>query len=357
MFKIFKNFKAKEWTLLAISVCFIVLQVWLDLKLPDYMSEITMLVQTPGSQMNEIIQAGSKMVLCALGSLVSSITVAGLAARIASNLSSRLRGKLFDKVQSFSMKEINNFSTDSLITRSTNDITQVQTFIVMGLQMLIKAPIMAVWAICKINSKSWQWTTATAVAVLVLIIVVGICMVLTLPKMRKLQGLTDNINRVTRENLTGIRVVRAYNAESYEEKKFAKANDELTNTSIFTNSMMSIMMPVISLILSGLSLAIYWIGAYLINGAELASRMTLFSDMVVFSSYAVQVVMSFMMLIMVFILMPRAAVAAKRINEVLDTQLSLDDGNLSAAPFNQAGEVEFKNVSFKYPDASEYVLK
>lgn len=214
MFKIFKNFKAKEWTLLAISVCFIVLQVWLDLKLPDYMSEITMLVQTPGSQMNEIIQAGSKMVLCALGSLVSSITVAGLAARIASNLSSRLRGKLFDKVQSFSMKEINNFSTDSLITRSTNDITQVQTFIVMGLQMLIKAPIMAVWAICKINSKSWQWTTATAVAVLVLIIVVGICMVLTLPKMRKLQGLTDNINRVTRENLTGIRVVRAYNAES-----------------------------------------------------------------------------------------------------------------------------------------------
>ena len=227
----------------------------------------------------------------------------------------------------------------------------------MGLQMLIKAPIMAVWAICKINSKSWQWTTATAVAVLVLIIVVGICMVLTLPKMRKLQGLTDNINRVTRENLTGIRVVRAYNAESYEEKKFAKANDELTNTSIFTNSMMSIMMPVISLILSGLSLAIYWIGAYLINGAELASRMTLFSDMVVFSSYAVQVVMSFMMLIMVFILMPRAAVAAKRINEVLDTQLSLDDGNLSAAPFNQAGEVEFKNVSFKYPDASEYVLK
>ena len=357
MFKIFKNFKAKEWLIFGISFCFVILQVWLDLKLPDYMSEITMLVQTPGSEMSEIIKAGSWMILCALGSLVASVIVAGLAAKISSELSGRLRGQLFDKVQSFSMKEINNFSTDSLITRSTNDITQIQTFIVMGLQMLIKAPVMAIWAILKINGKSFEWTAATAIAVLVLVVVVGICIAMTLPKMRKLQKLTDNINRVTRENLTGIRVVRAYNAEDYEEKKFKAANDELTNTSIFTTSMMSIMMPIISLVMSGLSLAIYWIGAVLIDAAELTSKMTLFSDMIVFSSYAMQVVMGFMMLIMVFILMPRATVAAKRINEVLDTKLSLEDGKVEKAPLNQAGEIEFKNVSFKYPDASDYVLK
>ena len=357
MFKIFKNFKAKEWLIFGISFCFVILQVWLDLKLPDYMSEITMLVQTPGSEMSEIIKAGSWMILCALGSLVASVIVAGLAAKISSELSGRLRGQLFDKVQSFSMKEINNFSTDSLITRSTNDITQIQTFIVMGLQMLIKAPVMAIWAILKINGKSFEWTAATAIAVLVLVVVVGICIAMTLPKMRKLQKLTDNINRVTRENLTGIRVVRAYNAEDYEEKKFKAANDELTNTSIFTTSMMSIMMPIISLVMSGLSLAIYWIGAVLIDAAELTSKMTLFSDMIVFSSYAMQVVMGFMMLIMVFILMPRATVAAKRINEVLDTKLSLEDGKVEKAPLKQAGEIEFKNVSFKYPDASDYVLK
>lgn len=357
MFKIFKNFKAKEWLIFCISFCFVILQVWLDLKLPDYMSEITMLVQTPGSEMSEIIKAGSWMILCALGSLVASVIVAGLAAKISSELSGRLRGQLFDKVQSFSMKEINNFSTDSLITRSTNDITQIQTFIVMGLQMLIKAPVMAIWAILKINGKSFEWTAATAIAVLVLVVVVGICIATTLPKMRKLQKLTDNINRVTRENLTGIRVVRAYNAEDYEEEKFKVANDELTSTSIFTTSMMSIMMPIISLVMSGLSLAIYWLGAVLIDAAELTSKMTLFSDMIVFSSYAMQVVMGFMMLIMVFILMPRATVAAKRINEVLDTKLSLEDGKVEKAPLKQAGEIEFKNVSFKYPDASDYVLK
>ncbi|MBE6023401.1 MAG: ABC transporter ATP-binding protein [Cellulosilyticum sp.] len=357
MIKILKNFKSKEWLIFGISVCFVMLQVWLDLKLPDYMSKITMLVQTPGSQMSEILSAGGWMLLCALGSLLSSITVAGLAAKMASNLSSRLRGQLFDKVQSFSMKEINNFSTDSLITRSTNDITQIQMFVVMGLQMLIKAPIMAIWAICKISGKSWQWSAATGGAVLVLVVVVGVCMVLAIPRMRKLQSLTDNINRVTRENLTGIRVVRAYNAENYEETKFAKANKELTNTSIFTNSTMSIMMPSVTLILNGLSLAIYWIGAVLINNAALPDKMGLFSDMIVFSSYAVQVVMAFMILIMVFILMPRAAVAAKRVNEVLETPLSLEDGQLEKAPQDVKGEVEFKNVSFKYPDANDYVLK
>lgn len=357
MIKILKNFKAKEWLILLISVMFIMCQVWLDLKLPDYMSEITKLVQTPGSEMSEIAKSGGFMLLCAFGSLISSVTVACLAAKVATELSARLRGKVFDRVQSFSMKEINNFSTDSLITRTTNDITQVQTFIVMGLQMLIKAPILAIWAIFKITNKSWQWSAATGVAVLVLLVVVITCMVLALPKMRKMQRLTDNINRVTRENLTGIRVVRAYNAEAYETDKFAKANDELTNTSIFTNSVLSIMMPSISLILNGLSLAIYWIGAVLINQAAVESKLGLFSDMIVFSSYAVQVVMAFMMLIMIFILMPRASVAAKRINEVLDTKLSLDDGKIEKAPIAEAGEVEFKNVSFKYPDAAEYALQ
>ena len=357
MIKILKNFKAKEWLILLISVMFIMCQVWLDLKLPDYMSEITKLVQTPGSEISEIAKSGGFMLLCAFGSLISSVTVACLAAKVATELSARLRGKVFDRVQSFSMKEINNFSTDSLITRTTNDITQVQTFIVMGLQMLIKAPILAIWAIFKITNKSWQWSAATGVAVLVLLVVVITCMVLALPKMRKMQRLTDNINRVTRENLTGIRVVRAYNAEAYETDKFAKANDELTNTSIFTNSVLSIMMPSISLILNGLSLAIYWIGAVLINQAAVESKLGLFSDMIVFSSYAVQVVMAFMMLIMIFILMPRASVAAKRINEVLDTKLSLDDGKIEKAPIAEAGEVEFKNVSFKYPDAAEYALQ
>lgn len=357
MFKILKNFKAREWLILGISIIFVMLQVWLDLKLPDYMSEITMLVQMPGSEMNEIIKAGSWMIACALGSLGASIVVAGLAAKMASNLSSRLRGQIFDKVQSFSMKEINNFSTDSLITRSTNDISQIQTFIVMGLQMLIKAPVTAVWAILKINGKSFEWTLATGVAVLVLIVVVGICIAIGIPKMKRLQSLTDNLNRVTRENLTGIRVVRAYNAESYEEKKFEKANTELTNTSIFTHSMMSIMMPTVLMIMNGLSLAIYWIGAILINAADMTSKMTLFSDMIVFSSYAMQVIMAFMMLIAVFILMPRATVAAKRVNEVLETKLDLEDGTVEKAPLNEMGQVEFKNVSFKYPDASDYVLK
>lgn len=357
MLKIFKNLKAKEWMLFGISLMFVVTQVWLDLKLPDYMSDITMLIQMPGSEMSEILKAGGWMMLCALGSLLASVAVAGLAAKIASNFSARVRGRVFDKVQSFSMEEMNKFSTDSLIIRSTNDITQVQTFIVMGLQMLIKAPIMAVWAVLKITGKSWQWSAATGTAVLVLVVVVGVCILITLPKFKKLQSLTDQLNRVTRENLTGIRVVRAYNAERYEEEKFEKANAELTHTNLFTNRMMSVMMPIITLVMNGLSLAIYWIGAVLIESADITAKMELFSDMVVFSSYAIQVVMAFMMLIMVFILLPRASVAAKRINEVLDTELSLNDGKVTEPVLNEAGKIEFKNVSFKYPGASDYALK
>lgn len=357
MVTILKYLKPKEWALIGISILFIVTQVWLDLELPGYMSEITRLVQIPGSGMSEIIAAGGWMLLCALGSLATSIIVAGIAAKIAANFSSRLRSKLFDKVQSFSMEEINNFSTASLITRSTNDITQVQMLIVIGLQLLVKAPILAVWAMLKITGKSWQWSLATGVAIGVLILIVGIVIVLVLPKFQKLQQLTDNLNRVARENLTGLRVIRAYNAESYQEDKFSVANSELTRTNLFANNVLSMMMPSISLIMSGLSLAIYWIGAILIQNANGTAKMGLFSDMIVFSSYAMQVVMAFMMLIMIFILMPRAHVSAKRINEVLDTKPSLENGSLTSSRANRLGEVEFKNVSFKYPDAEEYVIK
>ena len=357
MLKIFKNFKGKEWILLIISIAFVVSQVWLDLKLPDYMSEITQLVQTPGSEMSEILTSGGWMLLCALGSLVASIIVAALAAKIAANLSARLRFKMFDKVQSFSMEEINNYSTASLITRSTNDINQIQTFIVMGLQALIKAPILAVWAILKIVGRNWQLSLTVAGEVVVLILIVGTCIVLALPKFTKLQQLTDNLNRVSRENLSGISVTRAYNAEKYQEDKFEVANNDLTKVNLFTNRVMAVLMPSITFIMSGVSLAIYWVGAVLIQNANITEKMGLFSDVIVFSSYAIQVIMAFMMLVMVFIIMPRATVAAKRINEVLDTEITIKNGTNTQSPIGVLGQVEFKNVSFKYPDADDYVIK
>lgn len=357
MFKILKNLKAKEWILFAISLVFIISQVWLDLKLPDYMSEITQLVQIPGSEMKDILEAGGYMLLCALGSLVTSFLTAAIAAKIAANFSSRLRSRLFNKVQSFSMEEINNFSTASLVTRTTNDVTQVQMFIVMGLQMLVKAPILAGWAIMKIMDKSWQWTTATAVAVVVLLVIVILCVVIALPRFKRIQQLTDNLNRIARENVSGLRVIRAYNAEKYQEEKFKEANTNLTNNNLFTNSVLAFLMPSISFIMSGLSLSIYWIGAILINDADLPSRMNLFSDMIVFSSYAMQVVMAFMMLVMIFILMPRATVSAKRINEVLDTLPLIKNGTMTQSSVGLSGEIEFKNVSFKYTDGEDYVLE
>lgn len=357
MLKIFKNFKAKEWILFSISIIFVVSQVWLDLKLPDYMSEITKLVQTPGSEMKEILSSGGWMLLCALGSLVASIIVAALAAKMASNFSARIRFRLFDKVQSFSMEEINNYSTASLITRSTNDVTQVQMFIVMGLQVLVKAPILAVWAICKILGRNWEVSLVTGGAVVLLMIIVGTCIVLALPKFTRLQKLTDNLNRVSRENISGIAVTRAYNAEKYQEDKFETANSELTSVNLFANRVMATLMPSISFIMSGVSLAIYWVGAVLIQNADITEKMTLFSDVIVFSSYAMQVIMAFMMLVMVFIMLPRATVAAKRINEVLDTKVTIKNGTSTQSPIGVLGEVEFKNVSFKYPDADDYVIK
>ncbi|MFK4416590.1 ATP-binding cassette subfamily B multidrug efflux pump [Bacillus sp. RC251] len=357
MLKIFKYLKKKEWMLIVTSIVFIAGQVWLDLKLPDFMSEITTLVQTKGSGTSEIWAAGGKMLLCALGSMILSVIVGYFAARVATSLSKELRKGVFDKTLSFSMEEINGFSTASLITRSTNDITQIQQTVAMGLQVMIKAPILAVWAILKITGKSWQWSAATGVAVVVLLVMIGSIIIFVLPKFKVVQKMTDNLNRVTREGLTGIRVVHAYNAQEYQEEKFEKANKDLTDTNLLVNRLMAIMQPGMSLIMSGLTLSIYWIGAHLIMNAGGMDRISLFSDMVVFSSYAMQVVMAFMLLAMTFIMLPRASVSAARINEVLDTPETITDGERQSSPKGIDGEIELRNVSFKYPDAGEYVLE
>lgn len=356
MIRILKNLGKREWMLACVSLAFVVAQVWLDLRLPDYMKEITALVTAEGSVMSDILMAGGKMLLCAFGSLLSAVVVAICASKIAANFSATVREKLFDKVQSFSMEEIGRFSTASLITRSTNDVTQVQMLIVMGLQVMIKAPIMAVWAIIKISDKSWQWTMSTGIAVVVLLVLVIAAVALALPKFKALQALTDDLNRVTRENLSGINVVRAYNAEEYQENKFEEVNERLTRTHLFTSKVMSGLMPGIMLVMNGLSLGIYWIGAFLIDRADMMEKMGLFSDMVVFSSYAMQVVMAFMMLVMIFIMLPRASVAAKRILEVLETNTAILDGDRAEGEKGVKGEVCFRNVSFRYPDAEENVL-
>lgn len=356
MIQILKNLRKKDWCYACAGLVFIITQVWLDLKLPDYMSSITQMVQTPNSEMVDILVAGGYMVLCALGSLAASFIVGLFASRIAAGLSMRLRDKIYDKTMSFSMEEINMFSTSSLITRTTNDITQIQTFVAMGCQAIIKAPITAVWAVAKIAGKSWQWTAVTSVAVIVLVAMLSIIITLTTPRFKIMQRLTDRLNQVTRENLTGIRVVRAYNAEDYQLKKFEKANKEITTTNMFTNRVMSIMQPGMTLIMSGVTLSIYWVGVYMIEAASLSQKLVLFSDMVVFTSYAVQVIMSFMLLTMVFIILPRASVSAQRINEVLNTDSKILDGALTESTIDRRGEVEFRHVSFQYPGAEEYVL-
>lgn len=357
MIKILKNLTGKEWALTAISLGLIVLQVWLDLTLPEFMGKITELVQTPDSKMSEILLAGGKMLLLTLGSVAVSVIIAGLAARIAANLSFKLRTDLFQKVQSFTMQEINNYSIPSLITRTTNDITQVQMLVVIGLQILIKSPILAVWAIVKIMGKSWQWSLATGIAVVALIAVSVIMIVLVIPKFRALQQETDALSRVSRENLTGLRVVRAYNAEGYQEDKFEKTNDAFTRTNLFSYRLMAALMPSVELIMNGLTLSVYWIGAVLISSATVAERLTLFSDMMVFSSYAIQLLLAFMMLVIVLILIPRASVSASRICEVLETEPTIQDGTIDELHKTARGEVEFRNVSFKYPDAEDYVLQ
>jgi ATP-binding cassette subfamily B protein len=356
MIKLLKNLGKKEW-LLSI-ICFILIfgQVWLELKMPDYMSEITVLVQTEGSQMSDIIENGVYMLLCAFGSLFSAIIVGYLVSNISATFSMNVRDKLFDKVEKLAMNEIKKFSTSSLITRTTNDITQIQMVVSMGLQLMIKAPITAIWAITKILNKSWQWSAITALGIVILIAVIVAIMIIVMPRFKKVQKLIDKINGITRENLTGIRVVRAFNAEKYQEEKFEETNENLTKQQLFNQKAFSILSPIMYLVMYFLSLGIYFIGAYLIRDAGMADKIGLFGDMIVFSSYAMQVIMAFLMLAMIFMMIPRAGVSAERINEVLDTDITIKDGKMTEDKTSEKGTIEFKNVSFKYPDGDENVL-
>lgn len=355
MIKLFRYLRKKDWLFVCISLCFIVFQVWLDLRLPDYMAEITRLIQTPDSALSSVVWAGMKMLSCAILSMAAMFVVGYFVAQVAAGLSKRLREAVYDKVISFSMEEMGKFSTASLITRSTNDISQVQMVIAIGLQASVRAPIMAVWAITKIINKNLMWSAATGVAIAFLLVLIAVIFVLVVPGFQKMQTLTDNINRVARENLSGVRVVRAYNAEKYQEDKFEEANEELTSVNLFNQKIMALMSPVMTLISSGLTLSIYWIGVYLIDKAALQDKITLFSDMIVFSSYAMQVIMSFMMLTFTFIILPRAIVSSKRINEVLDTKNRIMDGE-GCENTSETGTVEFRNVSFHYPDAADDII-
>ncbi|MDR0838093.1 MAG: ABC transporter ATP-binding protein/permease [Oscillospiraceae bacterium] len=358
MRKILKRLQGRELGMIAVSLVFIILQVYLDLKLPDYMSEITRLVQTPGSAVGDVWWAGLKMLLITLASAGTSVVVGYFASHVSASFSYRLRGEVFGRVTTFSMEEMNGFSTASLITRTTNDITQIQMIIAMGLQVLIKAPILAVWAMLKISRITWQWTTLTAVAVVALLAIVCAVMAYAMPRFRKIQTLTDNINRITRETLTGLRVVRAYNAESYQEARFEEANEDITSNNLSAHRAMTVFNPGMQLVISGMSIGIYWIGAYLIEAAgQLESKIALFSDMIVFSSYAMQMLMAFMMLTMVFIMAPRVIVSIRRVNEVLDTEPKINDGPGAVSDPAVTGEVEFRNVSFMYPGAEDFVMR
>lgn len=362
MIRICKYLSKAEWFQLFVGLLLIVAGVWLQLKLPDYMADITRLVETPNSEMHDVWVAGGKMLAVALGAMLTTVAVGFITARVSASFTQRLRSMQFRRVESFGPEELNRFSTASLITRSTNDVNQIQMFLTMGLLMLVQSPIMAVWAIAKIAGKGVEWTAATGVSLVLVMGAVAIIMAMVMPKFRSMQALTDNINRVARENLTGLRVVRAYNAEDYQQGKFDKANRDLTETQLFTNRAMSVMMPLMNTVMNGLTLAVYWIGAYLIDAAGLMDKLTLFSNMVVFSSYAIQVIMSFLMMSMVFVLWPRADVSAKRILEVLDTEPHVTDGTRTEGARNADGtpvhgRVEFRDVSFTYPDAREPMLE
>ena len=357
MIKIFKNFTKKDLMLILISILMITLQVYLDLKLPDYMSSITALIQSEDTKILEILSKGGYMLLCAFGSLLSAVVVGYLASLLSANFSYNLREKVFKKVLNLSTAEIKKFKVSSLITRTTNDITQLEMLIAVGLQMLIKAPIMAVWAITKIVNKSLEWSILTGVCVLILLITIGILLVIVFPRFEIVQKLIDKVNGVTEENLSGIRVVRAFNAEKFEENRFDKVNNDLTKNQLFNQRCFAILNPIMNLVMHFLTLGIYFIGAILINKSGMLDKINLFSNMVVFSSYGMQVIASFLMLAMIFMIWPRASVSAKRINEVLESDISIKDGNLEKVNNNLVGTVEFKNVSFKYPDADEYLLE
>ena len=357
MIKLFKNLSKKDYILILVCFILVVFQVWLDLKMPDYMSEITVLVQTEGSKMKDILTNGGYMLACALGSMISAIVIGYFASLLSAKFSLKLRGKVFKKVQNLGIAEIKQFQTSSLITRTTNDITQIEMLIAMGLQVQIRAPIMAIWAISKIINKSATLSGLVAAGVVILLITVCSIMALVVSKFTKIQQLTDKVNSVTRENLTGIRVIRAFNAEKFQTERFALVNSELTDTNLFVQKCFALMSPIMMLILHFLTLGVYFVGTFLIVDAGMVEKVNLFGNMVVFTSYGMQVIMSFLMLTIIFMILPRARVSANRINEVLDCQVSIEDGNLNKKKTKKIGEVEFKNVSFKYPDADEYLLK
>ena len=357
MTKIFKQFNKKDWVLIFVVAILIVFQVWLDLKLPDYMSEITRILQSKGYIIKDILAQGGYMLLCAFGSLGSAVIVGYITSFISADFSMNLRRRIFKKVEDFGMTEIKKFETSSLITRTTNDVTQLEMLVAMGMQMIIKSPVMCVWAITKIINKNVEWSLIVLAGVVILLVTIGILLKIVYPRFEKVQKLIDKVNGVTRENVTGIRVVRAFNAEEYQENRFDKVNNDLTNMQLFNQKCFAILDPIMNIVMHFLTLGIYFIGAYLIEAAHMIDKITLFSNMVVFSSYGMQVIMSFLMLAMIFMILPRASVSAKRINEVLDEELSLKDGTLDGNEALEVGTVEFKNVSFKYPDASEYVLK
>lgn len=356
MIKLLKDFNKKDICFILISIILIVGQVWLELKMPDYMSSITRLVQTEGSSMAEILKQGAYMLACAFGSLISAVIVGYLASHVSSSFSMNLRKKIFIKVEKFATEEIQKFSTSSLITRTTNDVTQIEMLIGMGMQLLIKSPIMAVWAITKILDKSVEWSMLVAACVVILLTTIGIIMIIVMPRFSKVQKLIDKVNGVIRENLSGIRVIRAFNAEEYQKNRFEEVNNNLTNMQLFNQRCFSIMMPMMNIVMHGLTLGIYFIGAILIEKAMMGDKLVIFSNMVVFTSYGMQVIMSFLMLAMIFMMLPRASISAKRINEVLEAKLSIMEGTFDGNT-EEVGTVEFKNVSFKYPDADEYLLK
>ena len=357
MIKVFKQFNKKDWALVFVVAILIVFQVWLDLKLPDYMSEITRILQSEGYIIKDILVQGGYMLLCAFGSLGSAVIVGYITSFISADFSMNLRRRRFKKVEDFSMRESKKFETSSLITRTTNDVTQLEMLVAMGMQLIIKAPVMCIWAITKIINKNIEWSLLVLAGVALLLVTIGILLKIVYPRFEKVQKLIDGVNGVTRESVTGIRVVRAFNAEEYQENRFDKVNNDLTNMQLFNQKCFAILDPVMNIVMHFLTLGIYFIGAYLIDAAHMVDKITLFSNMVVFSSYGMQVIMSFLMLAMIFMILPRASVSAKRINEVLDEELSLKDGTLDGNEALEVGTVEFKNVSFKYPDASEYVLK
>lgn len=356
MLKLIKDFRKKDILYILISFVLIVVQVWLELKMPDYMSSITRLVQTEGTTINQVIEQGIYMLVCAFGSLISAVIVGYLASHISSSFSMNLRNKIFKKVEKFSTQEIKKFSTSSLITRTTNDVTQIEMLIGMGLQLLIKAPIMAVWAITKILDKSVEWSMLVGICVIILLMTIGIIMIIVMPRFSKVQKLIDRVNSVIRENLSGIRVIRAFNAEKYQTNRFEEVNSNLTSMQLFNQRCFAFLMPIMNIVMNGLTLGIYFIGAILIEKAMMGDKLLIFSNMVVFTSYGMQVIMSFLMLAMIFMMLPRASVSAKRINEVLDENITIQDGSFDTDT-TETGTVEFKNVSFKYPDADEYLLK